>query len=212
MDYLMGLKGKDFVMVCSDSSAVQQIITIKHDEDKLIQVDDHALLATSGELTPAWPRRLSYIYWLFYMASRLCLILEWHLLPALSPQAPAHKYSCLTGEAGDRVQFTEFIKANIQLYKLRNGRGLSTKAIANYLRGELATALRKVRYAQDLMQVLAQIYGQPDLVLCLQRPYMTNLLIAGFDTGKGPSLYWCDYLATMHKMNIAGTGYGAPVL
>lgn len=131
----MGLKGKDFVMVCSDSSAVQQIITIKHDEDKLIQVDDHALLATSGE-------------------------------------------------AGDRVQFTEFIKANIQLYKLRNGRGLSTKAIANYLRGELATALRK-------------------------RPYMTNLLIAGFDTGKGPSLYWCDYLATMHKMNIAGTGYGS---
>ena len=48
MDYLMGLKGKDFVMVCSDSSAVQQIITIKHDEDKLLPVDDHTLLALSG--------------------------------------------------------------------------------------------------------------------------------------------------------------------
>ena len=48
MDYLMGLKGKDFVMVCSDTSAVQQIITIKHDEEKLLQIDDHTVLALSG--------------------------------------------------------------------------------------------------------------------------------------------------------------------
>ncbi|KAK9801378.1 hypothetical protein WJX73_003064 [Symbiochloris irregularis] len=135
MDYLMGLRGKDYVMVCSDTTAVQQIITIKHDEDKLMSVDDHTLLA-------------------------------------------------LSGEPGDRVQFSEFIKANVQLYNLRNSRKLGTKATANYLRGELATALRK-------------------------RPYSTNLLIAGYDKGKGPSLYWCDYLATMHKMNIAGTGYGS---
>lgn len=32
MDYLMGVRGKDFVMVVSDTTAVQQIITIKHDE------------------------------------------------------------------------------------------------------------------------------------------------------------------------------------
>jgi len=42
-----------------------------------------------------------------------------------------------------------------------------------------------------------------------QKPYQTNLLLAGYDQGQGPSLYWMDYLATMHKMNIAGTGYGA---
>ena len=42
----------------------------------------------------------------------------------------------------------------------------------------------------------------------MQKPYQTNLLIAGFDEGAGPSLYWMDYLATMHSMNIAGTGYG----
>jgi Proteasome subunit len=41
-----------------------------------------------------------------------------------------------------------------------------------------------------------------------QRPYATNLLIAGYDEGAGPSLYWMDYLATMHKMNVAGNGYG----
>lgn len=41
-----------------------------------------------------------------------------------------------------------------------------------------------------------------------QRPYQTNLLIAGWDKKDGPSLYWMDYLATMHHMNVGGTGYG----
>ena len=42
-----------------------------------------------------------------------------------------------------------------------------------------------------------------------QSPYNTNLLMAGYDEGSGPALYWCDYLATLHHMNICGTGYGA---
>lgn len=46
----------------------------------------------------------------------------------------------------------------------------------------------------------------------VQGPYSTNLLIAGWDEKTGPSLFWMDYLATMHSMNIAGTGYGAPNL
>lgn len=41
-----------------------------------------------------------------------------------------------------------------------------------------------------------------------QSPYHTNLLIAGYDQGAGASMYYLDYLATMHKMNVAGTGYG----
>lgn len=48
------------------------------------------------------------------------------------------------GEPGDRVQFSEFIRANIKLYELRNNRTLSTSAIANFIRAELATALRSV--------------------------------------------------------------------
>ena len=35
------------------------------------------------------------------------------------------------------------------------------------------------------------------------------MLIAGYDEKDGPALYWLDYLATMHHMNIAGTGYGS---
>ncbi len=40
----MGIKGKDFVMVCTSSTAVQQIITMKHDEDKILPLDTHSLL------------------------------------------------------------------------------------------------------------------------------------------------------------------------
>mmetsp|Transcript_11285 Transcript_11285/g.33934 ORF Transcript_11285/g.33934 Transcript_11285/m.33934 type:complete len:198 (+) Transcript_11285:195-788(+) len=135
MDYLMGIRGKDFVMIVSDTTAVQQIITIKHDEEKMVPIDDHKLM-------------------------------------------------CLAGEPGDRVQFSEFIIANVKLYALRNDRQLSTHAVAHFTRRELATALRR-------------------------KPYQTNMLIAGYDEADGPSLYWLDYLATMHKMNIAGTGYGS---
>lgn len=94
-DFLCGIRGKNFVMVCSDTTAVQSIVTMKQDEDKLVPVDSHKLFAISGE-------------------------------------------------AGDRVNFSEYIIANVRLYSLRNGSQLSTKAVANFTRSELATALRKV--------------------------------------------------------------------
>ena len=94
-DFFVGIKGPDFVMVCSDTSAVHSIITIKQDEDKIVPIDSHKLF-------------------------------------------------CLSGEAGDRVQFSEYVIANVKLYALRNATRLSTKSVAHYTRGELAVALRKV--------------------------------------------------------------------
>ena len=43
------------------------------------------------------------------------------------------------------MQFSEFIIANVRLYALRDDFPLSTPAVANFTRNELATALRKVR-------------------------------------------------------------------
>jgi 20S proteasome subunit beta 4 len=74
------------------------------------------------------------------------------------------------GEAGDRVQFTDFIQKNLSLHRFRNNRPLGTWAAANYLRNELATALRK-------------------------GPYQTNMLLGGYDEQDGASLYFIDYLA-----------------
>mmetsp|Transcript_23313 Transcript_23313/g.79330 ORF Transcript_23313/g.79330 Transcript_23313/m.79330 type:complete len:204 (+) Transcript_23313:230-841(+) len=95
----------------------------------------------------------------------------------------SHKMLGLSGEFGDFTNFSELIQANMQLYKFRNDYSLSTKAVAHFMRGELATALRK-------------------------GPYMVNLVLAGYDEATGPSLYYLDYLACLHKMNCAGHGYG----
>ena len=43
-------------MLCTDTSAVQQIITIKHDESKLLQLNDTTVLALSGKLPLALTR------------------------------------------------------------------------------------------------------------------------------------------------------------
>ena len=83
----------------------------------------------------------------------------------------------VSGESGDTTNFAEYISANIQLYKMRNGYELSPSAAANFTRRQLADYLRS------------------------RTPYQVNLLIAGFDneTGK-PELYFMDYLASMIKV------------
>ena len=40
----MGIKGKDFVMLCTSATAVQQIITMKDDEDKIVPLDTHTMM------------------------------------------------------------------------------------------------------------------------------------------------------------------------
>lgn len=59
------------------------------------------------------------------------------------------------GEPGDRVQFSEYIIANLRLYTLRNDIDLSTKAAANFTRSELAKALRKVVLSSLLLGFLS---------------------------------------------------------
>ncbi|KAH7294886.1 hypothetical protein KP509_27G023100 [Ceratopteris richardii] len=94
----------------------------------------------------------------------------------------SHKLLGATGERGDRVQFTEFIQKNVHLYEYRNGIPLSTAAAANFTRNELAQALRK-------------------------SPYFVNLIMAGFDKDAGPSMYYIDYIATLHKLEKGALGY-----
>jgi len=104
-----------------------------------------------------------------------------------------------SGEEGDRAHFTEYIQKNVHLYSYRTGIQLDTKSAANFTRTELASALRS-------------------------NPYFTNLLLAGYDPqlssqqqqqqeteeAKGEfSLYFIDYLASMHKVPFASHGYAA---
>ncbi|XP_029977219.1 proteasome subunit beta type-2 [Salarias fasciatus] len=89
------------------------------------------------------------------------------------------------GEAGDTVQFAEYIQKNVQLYKMRNGYELSPAAAANFTRKNLADYLRS------------------------RTPYHVNLLLAGFDDADGPGLYYMDYLSSLAKAPFAAHGYGA---
>jgi 20S proteasome alpha/beta subunit len=82
------------------------------------------------------------------------------------------------------VQFAEYIQANVQLYSMRNSSQLGPPAVASFVRGELARALRS------------------------RNPYTVNLLLGGFDPIEGkPTLYWCDYLASLAEVPYAAHGY-----
>jgi len=135
MDVIFGFVGDKFAVVVSDTTAVQQIIINKDDEDKTLELDSHKLMAMSG------PK-------------------------------------------GDCVYFGEYIQANMKLYELRNGLKLSTHAASSYTRNQLAESLRK-------------------------GPYQVNILLAGYDADADEaSLYFMDYLASCHKVNSGGHGYG----
>ncbi|KER20679.1 hypothetical protein T265_10835 [Opisthorchis viverrini] len=42
-----------------------------------------------------------------------------------------------------------------------------------------------------------------------QKPYQVNMVIAGYDTQKGPELFYLDYLATLAKVPFVVHGYGS---
>ncbi|KAL1958765.1 hypothetical protein VTO42DRAFT_3884 [Malbranchea cinnamomea] len=95
-----------------------------------------------------------------------------------------HTLMAFSGEAGDTVQFAEYIQANVQLYTMRNETELSPAAVASFVRGELARSLRS------------------------RSPYTVNLLLGGVDPiTQKPSLYWLDYLAALAPVPYAAHGY-----
>eukprot|EP00921_Rhytidocystis_pertsovi_P007720 GHVQ01012786.1.p1 GENE.GHVQ01012786.1~~GHVQ01012786.1.p1 ORF type:complete len:192 (-),score=23.57 GHVQ01012786.1:507-1082(-) len=50
MESLIGIRGKDFVLVASDKYAAFSIYRMKHDEDKIMEVDSNKLLAAAGPI------------------------------------------------------------------------------------------------------------------------------------------------------------------
>mmetsp|Transcript_30850 Transcript_30850/g.108512 ORF Transcript_30850/g.108512 Transcript_30850/m.108512 type:complete len:172 (+) Transcript_30850:39-554(+) len=55
----------------------------------------------------------------------------------------SHRVLGVSGTGADNMNFTEYVQKNLALYQINSGLKLSTKATANFIRGELATALRK---------------------------------------------------------------------
>ncbi|RPA83554.1 proteasome-domain-containing protein [Ascobolus immersus RN42] len=138
-EVLLGITGKDFTIIAASKAAVRGITILKAEDDKTRALNQHTLMAYSGE-------------------------------------------------AGDTVQFAEYIQANVALYGMRTNltQELSPPAVANFVRNQLATSLRS-RNAKHV-----------------------NLLIGGFDpVKKTPHLYWMDYLAAKAEVPYAAHGYAA---
>ncbi|KAI5795678.1 nucleophile aminohydrolase [Geopyxis carbonaria] len=97
-----------------------------------------------------------------------------------------HTLMAYAGEAGDTVQFAEYIQANVQLYGMRNNSSwqLSPSAVASFIRRELARSIRS------------------------RNPYNVSLLVGGYDTNTArPHLYWLDYLGSQATVPYAAHGY-----
>jgi len=88
------------------------------------------------------------------------------------------------GPQSDVVNFVEYIGKNIELLYYRNSYHPSAKATCNFVRNELAHALRS-------------------------RPYQVDLLLGCYDEAEGPSLHFVDYLASMQDLKYAAHGYSA---
>eukprot|EP00948_MAST-09A_sp_MAST-9A-sp1_P002580 g2580.t1 len=87
-------------------------------------------------------------------------------------------------DQANRMNFGDYIQKNLHLAKLRNGFTMSTKAIASYVRTELAASLRT------------------------RTPYVVNGILAGYDsTTSEPSLYWIDYMGSMQKVPFGVHGH-----
>ena len=134
MDSIFGICGKDWVIVACDTAVNRSIFTLKHDEDKIMNLNSNKILAASGEQT-------------------------------------------------DRYQFCNYIQKNLQLQAFRTGIELSVEASAQWMRSELAEALRR-------------------------GPYQVNCLVGGFEHSTGEAkLYWMDYLGTLQQVTKGAHGY-----
>ena len=134
MDTVFGIAGKDWVIIVTDTAVNRSIFTLKHNEDKIMDLNQFKIVGAAGEQT-------------------------------------------------DRYQFTNYIQRNLQLQEYRTGFELGVEATAQYMRTELATALRK-------------------------GPYNVNMLMGGYDLQEQRAkLYWMDYLGTLQQVNKGAQGY-----
>ena len=98
-------------------------------------------------------------------------------------QLSDHKVLGTAGEQCERYSFANYIQRNLELQQFRTGVDLSLEGTANYMRSELAKALR-------------------------QAPYQVNCLMGGYDhLDKRAKLYWMDYLGTLQQVNKGAQGY-----
>ena len=97
----------------------------------------------------------------------------------------SHSIMALAGDIADRDHFGSYIERNVEFFKFKsNGQKSSVRRSAQFVRTELAKALRK-----GMKQV--------------------SPLIVGYDDRKQAQVYWMDYLGTIADVDYGVHGYAA---
>ncbi|KAF8428168.1 nucleophile aminohydrolase [Tirmania nivea] len=156
LEVLIGITGRDFTIVASSKAATRGATILKAEHDRTKILNDHCLMAYAGEAGDT------------------------------AQKAPLRQGMLIRSFGRAKVQFAEFIQANVQLYGMRSNctQALSPASVSSFVRAELAKSLRS------------------------RKPYQVSLLIGGYDTvNDQPELYWLDYLAAKAKLPYAAHGY-----
>ena len=127
MECLIGVTGKDHVVLASDRTGGRSVLLMKNDVNKMYQ------------LTPT------------------CAMV-------------------VVGEPGDTTHFGEFLTKQFKLHSMKYEYGLSVAEIGDFVRYQLAKAIRS------------------------RHPYMVNVLVGGVNDGESSELYFLDYLGTKAKV------------
>jgi 20S proteasome subunit beta 4 len=98
-----------------------------------------------------------------------------------------NKLLALGGDTAHRKELGDLIQKNIHLYYFRNSVALDTRSSAHFIRSMVAENLRR-------------------------GPYQADMILAGYDEADGASMYYLDYLSTMHKVNKIAHGHGGNFL
>ena len=49
MDTVFGISGKDWVLIVTDTAVNRSIFSLKHDEDKIMNINNYKIMGASGE-------------------------------------------------------------------------------------------------------------------------------------------------------------------
>ncbi len=171
MDFLIGIVGNGFVLVGADSAQARSVVIMK-ESMKDIELF-FLMLWRYGQDDPPFRQTVDGVLGSRYSAMFFANFLSWR-----------HCSVC-------RIHPKEFEAPSnakwSQIFTVSHCKGFETSpwAAANFIRHQLATALRKVNLTAH------RVY--------FQGPYQVNLLLAGCDE-TGAQLYYMDYLASMNKV------------
>ncbi|TXG72090.1 hypothetical protein EZV62_000669 [Acer yangbiense] len=264
MECVFGLVGNGFSILVADTSAVHSILVHKSNEDKIMVLDSHKLIAASGEsgdrvqFTEFIQKNVSLYQFrngIPLTTAAAANFTRGELATALRKDRGNDDFIAvinrtvkdsivevvlLVGGGGDCRNCDRAIGSSSKGF-LYIGRRVLLQCLGQVCQGHssfqqpklpcslpyeiMPNGLRYITKTCDLdgqesyishyicssiCSVWPYAYSSlHTLELQLLSPYMVNILMAGFDKETGPSLYYLDYIATLHKVDKAAFGYGS---